>query len=62
MRVEIKLKDPKSCEGCPCLMQHPHYNPFYRHYTCGEGYYHMHAVEKKKYPKRPKRCVEDNGE
>ena len=56
MKIEIKLKDPESCEGCPlfvfdCVME--------KGSEC--VIYTDHSVGTHEEPKRPKQCKEENG-
>lgn len=60
MKIEIKLKDPKYCDGCPCLFTHDEGE------DCGLGFgylldYSWNSKENEKY-KRPKECIQKHGE
>ncbi len=54
MKLEIKLKDPKYCDGCPCSVYFD--DRLYRRcnldYIIDGRYYRM---------KRPQKCIKENG-
>lgn len=63
-KVEIQIDNKNNCKGCPLLRLHRGANPLFNHYLCGLGFYDLLAVErqfeKQGFPKRPKRCREEN--
>jgi hypothetical protein len=52
MNLKIKLKDPKSCEGCPWL----------EYYTESICQLYNFNVGNSKGTKRLERCIEENGD
>ena len=64
MKIEIKLKDPESCEGCPLKVNTTKDEYIVHGFICykSAGF----RLWKIMYPfrhtlKRPKRCKEENG-
>lgn len=57
-----KLKDPKSCQGCPELEKD--YNCIPKRWLCAKGYKSGEAVSYTPYkkPKRPQACIKELGE
>ena len=49
MKLEISLKDPKYCDGCPCLLTEPNY-------YCNLYWDKLDSLF------RPQKCIEENGE
>ena len=55
MKIEIKLENPKSCEGCPCLDYETLTSNI--NYTCNKIYEGIYCILK-----RPQKCIDENGE
>lgn len=60
MKIEIKLKDPESCEGCPMFTQTSRlWDDF--GVKCRIKLFKHYQLYGDEIPKRPKRCKEENG-
>ena len=59
MEIKIKLKNPKSCEGCPCVNNDDDY-----WYNCNLGYFKsLHNYKTFILGENsPKECIEKHGE
>ena len=66
MYIEVKLKDPKYCDGCPCI----NYDMGEGADGCNQGYWEtvLHGiignetkVTDEKGIVRPAKCIEENG-
>ena len=58
---EIKLENPKRCDGCPMLIFRNIYDEIYFDITC----YYEHFTHKRQTNKnieRPQSCIKENGE
>ncbi len=58
MKLNITLEDPKLCDGCPCREdEHPTWQTGGILHRCRAGYKKAWAWK----PKRPQRCIKENG-
>jgi len=55
MDIKIDLKDPKHCNGCPCLS----FGEELGLGSCGKDYEINQLINN---PIRPQRCIEENGD
>jgi len=56
MKIEIKLKDPKSCEGCPMEHESNNHDGEWEGWECSLCYDYNENTKV-----RPKRCIKENG-
>lgn len=62
MKIEIKLKDPKYCNGCPLIGEPATISGnLYRPIHCVFGY-DIRCNFAGSYIDRPQKCIDDNGE
>ena len=62
MKLEIKLKDPKYCDGCPCLDDEYDTCDFHKlHLEIDTRDLKSDIKETMFYYIRPQKCIEENG-
>ena len=62
MKIEIKLDDPKSCEGCPALWWSAVPRQLLVRAMCKLDYKHGEAIKRGDMPTRSTKCIKENGE